>query len=123
MLQGNANPKAKDYNSLVDYTWTDDHVIELRIPWLLIQAKDPSQREFIGDLYKDGKEASSKVDNIYIGVVFVDKDGKVVKSLPETKDHILPALSAYSWEQWQTPKYDERLKQSYYILQKLFKAY
>ena len=123
LLQGNANPKAEDYNSLVDYTWTDDNVIELRIPWLLIQAKDPSQREFMGDIYKDGKEASTKVDNINIGAVFVDQEGNVVKSLPKTNDHVLPALTAYSWDKWQTPKHEERLKQSYYILQKLFKDY
>ena len=123
LLQGNANPEAKDYDSLVDYTWTDDNVIELRIPWLLIQAKDPSQREFIGNLYKDGDKAAVKVDNIYIGALFVDKENNVVQSMPAATNGILPPLSAYTWETWQVPKYEERLKQSYYILQKLFKSY
>ncbi|KPN89464.1 hypothetical protein [Lysinibacillus sp. ZYM-1] len=123
LLQGNANPKGKDYNFLVDYTWTDDNVIELRIPWLLIQAKDPSQREFIGDLYKDGDTASIKVDNIYVGALFVDKENNVIQSLPVANHHVLPPLSAYTWETWQSPKYEERLKQSYYMLQDLFKAY
>lgn len=123
LLHGNANPEAKDYNSLVDYTWTENNVVELRIPWLLIQSKDPSQREFMGDLYKDGEKASVKVDNIYIGALFVDKEGKVIQSLPEAKNHVLPPLTAYSWEKWETPKYQERLKQSYFILQKLFKEY
>jgi len=123
LLQGNANPEAKDYNSLVDYTWTENNVVELRIPWLLIQSKDPSQREFMGDLYKDGEKASVKVDNIYIGALFVDKEGKVIQSLPEAKNHVLPPLTAYSWEKWETPKYQERLKQSYFILQKMFKEY
>ncbi|WP_107924169.1 hypothetical protein [Lysinibacillus parviboronicapiens] len=123
LLEGNANPEAKAYNSLVDYTWSDNNVIELRIPWLLIQAKDPSQREFMGDLYKNGELASIKVDNIYIGAVFVDKEGTVVQSLPEADNQLLPALSAYTWDAWQTPKYEERLKQSYYILQDLFKEY
>jgi len=123
LLYGNANPEAKDYNSLVDYTWTENNVVELRIPWLLIQSKDPSQREFMGDLYKDGEKASVKVDNIYIGALFVDKEGKVIQSLPEARNHVLPPLTAYSWEKWETPKYQERLKQSYFILQKLFKEY
>ncbi|MCT1540314.1 MULTISPECIES: hypothetical protein [Lysinibacillus] len=123
LLQGNANPEAKDYDSLVDYTWTDDNVIELRIPWLLIQAKDPSQREFIGNLYKDGDKAAVKVDNIYIGALFVDKENNVVQSMPAASNGVLPPLSTYTWETWQVPKYEERLKQSYYILQKLFKAY
>ena len=98
-------------------------MVELRIPWLLIQSKDPSQREFMGDLYKDGEKASVKVDNIYIGALFVDKEGKVIQSLPEAKNHVLPPLTAYSWGKWETPKYQERLKQSYFILQKMFKEY
>ncbi|MFJ7367926.1 hypothetical protein ACIQVU_00545 [Lysinibacillus sp. NPDC098008] len=123
LLQGNANPEAEDYNSLVDYTWTDDHVIELRIPWLLIQAKDPSQREFMGDLYQEGESASVKVDHIYMGALFVDKENHVVQSIPAANQGVLPPLAAYTWETWQTPIYQERLKQSYYILQKLFKDY
>ncbi|CAM5334482.1 Glycosyl transferase family 2 OS=Lysinibacillus sphaericus OX=1421 GN=LS41612_05160 PE=4 SV=1 [Lysinibacillus sphaericus] len=121
LLQGNANPEASNYNSLVDYTWTDDNVIELRIPWLLLQSKDPSQREFMGDLYANGETASVKVDNIFVGVVFVDEEGKVVQSLPKSTNNVLPALDSYSWDTWQQPKYNERLKQSYYILQKVFK--
>lgn len=123
LLEGNANPEAEDYNSLVDYTWTDDHVIELRIPWLLIQSKDPSQREFIGDLYMNGDTAAIKVNQIYIGALFVDEAGKVVKSLPSIKNSVLLPLTAYTWDTWQVPQYKERLKQSYYILQKLFEDY
>ncbi|MDQ0063277.1 hypothetical protein [Paenibacillus harenae] len=122
LMQGNANPEAEDYNSLVDYNWSDD-VIELRIPWLLIQAKDPSQREFVGNLHKDGVEASVKVEQIYIGAVFVDDDNQVVDSLPKATGKVLPELEAYTWETWQLPKSKERLKQSYSILQKLFEAY
>lgn len=122
LMQGNANPEAEDYNSLVDYNWSE-HVIELRIPWLLIQAKDPSQREFVGNIHKDHEEASVKVENIYIGAIFVDDDNQVVDSLPKATGGVLPALEAYSWDTWQVPKFKERLKQSYYILQKLFEVY
>ena len=123
LIAGNANPEADDYNSLVDYSWTNDHVIELRIPWLLIQSKDPSQREFIGDLYRDGATAAVKVDQLYIGVLFVNEVGEVVESMPAIQNNVVPALTAYSWDTWQVPKYNERLKQSYYILQKLFDGY
>ncbi|GLC89755.1 hypothetical protein [Lysinibacillus piscis] len=123
LLQGNANPEATDYNSLVDFTWTADNTIELRIPWLLIQAKDPSQREFMGDFYRDGASAAVKVDEIYMGAVFVDKDGKVIDSLPETTNGMLAPLAPYTWDTWQMPKSTERLKQSYFILQKLFADY
>ena len=121
LIEGNAYPEAKEYNSLVDYSWTDDNVIELRIPWLLIQSRDPSQREFIGDLYRDGETATIKVDQIYIGALFVDEAGNVRDSMPKIENNVLPPLAAYSWNTWEVPKYKERLKQSYYMLQKLFK--
>ncbi|WP_042478080.1 hypothetical protein [Bacillus ndiopicus] len=123
LMQGNANPESEDYNSLVDYAWTQDDVIELRLPWLLIQSKDPSQREFIGNIHRDGVEAAVKVDEIFIGAVFVDDEGRVVDSLPEVQQGELGPLSSYTWETWQMPKWDERLKQSYFILQKLFANY
>ncbi|NMM52772.1 hypothetical protein [Paenibacillus aquistagni] len=69
-IKGNANPEAKDYNSLVDYSISKDGVLELRIPWLLIQAKDPSQKEFMGDFYKEGSEASLFVEGIKAGAWF-----------------------------------------------------
>lgn len=75
----------------------------------------------MGDLYANGETASVKVDNIFVGVVFVNEEGKVVQSLPKATNNILPALDSYSWDTWQQPKYNERLKQSYYILQKVFK--
>ena len=123
LLEGNANSEAEAYNSLVDYSWTDHDIIELRIPWLLIQSRDPSQREFIGDLYKDGDMASLNVDEIYLGVLFVDEAGNVQDSLPKIENNLLPPLTSYKWDNWDVPRYKERLKQSYYILQKLFEEF
>jgi hypothetical protein len=36
------------------------------------------------------------------------------------ENNALNPLSAYSWDNWDIPKYEERLKQSYYIIQHLF---
>lgn len=47
LRQGNGNPEAEDYDSLADYYISENGVVEMRIPWLLLQAKDPSQKEFI----------------------------------------------------------------------------
>lgn len=118
LRQGNGNPNSSDYDSLTDYAWKDN-VLEIRIPWLLLQAKDPSQREFIGDLYENGLESSRKADGISIGVVF-EKEGKLVSSIPEAKDGEIK-LSPYTWKAWDKPQYKERLKQSYYIMQDAFK--
>lgn len=122
LLKGNGNPDSKDYHSLADYT-IKDGVLELRIPWLLIQAKDPSRKEFIGDLYSDGTSASVHVDEIYIGALLLGDGGQIIESLPSLTDEEMSDLNGYTWENWQEPKYEERLKQSYYIIQDLFSGY
>lgn len=117
LREGNGNPESDDYDSLADYQWNDDK-LEVRIPWLLLQSKDPSQREFIGDLQKDGETATVKVENISLGVVF-EKDDKVTSSIPEMADNEL-SLLPYSWDTWNEPQYSERLKESYYIMKDAF---
>ncbi len=120
LRKGNANPDSKDYDSLADFYVNDEGVLELRIPWLLIQSKDPSKKEFIGDVHKDGLEASTLVDEIYIGALYVNDQGAVLDSFPGMENDVLDKLRAYSWEDWELPKYEERLKQSYYIIRDLF---
>ena len=120
LREGNANPDSKDYDSLADFYINDEEILELRIPWLLIQARDPSQKEFIGDVYKDGLEASRFVDEIYIGALYIDDKGTVLDSFPSIENNVLSSLSAYSWDNWEKPQYKERLKESYYIIRDLF---
>ncbi|WP_232423500.1 MULTISPECIES: hypothetical protein [Bacillus] len=121
LRQGNGNPKSKDYDSLADYFInTNDGIIEIRIPWLLIQAKDPSQKEFIGDLYKNGFETTTIIDQLNIGVLFENENGIIKDSFPAINNNQLSAMNGYTWKKWDKPLYQERLKQSYYIIQKLW---
>lgn len=122
-IEGNGNPASKSYDSLADYHVNEDGMIELRIPWLLIHAKDPSQKEFIGDLYEEGIEASKKVEEIYIGALFLNDEDEVMEAFPSMKKQTVGQLKGYTWENWDEPLSEERLKQSYYILQKLFANY
>ncbi|WP_153730284.1 hypothetical protein [Sporosarcina obsidiansis] len=119
LKEGNGNPESNDYDSLADYKIRDGQ-LELRIPWLLIQSKDPSQKEFIGNLAKDGEQASVKVEDIGIGALFVDNDGEVLDTFPQQSGSKISALKRYTWDNWDQPLYEERLKQSYYIMQKTF---
>ena len=120
LREGNANPDSKDYDSLADFCVNAEGGLELRIPWLLIQSKDPSKKEFIGNICQDGIEASKFVDEIYIGALYVDDKGTVLDSFPGIENNVLNELNAYSWDNWDIPEYKERLKQSYYIIQDLF---
>ncbi|SIT72121.1 hypothetical protein [Edaphobacillus lindanitolerans] len=121
LKEGNGNPEAGNYDSLADYHM-EKGMLELRIPWLLIQAKDPSLKEFMGDLAKDGEQASVVIDRIGLGALFVGEDGRVNDSFPAMKDGVLGKLDGYSWEEWHEPKYEERLKQSYWIMKKTFEG-
>ena len=122
LKKGNGNPSHEDYDSLADY-YIGEKGVELRIPWLLVRAKDPSQKEFTGDLYRDGMEASKFVEEIFIGALFVNERGEVVDSYPSMEKNILPPMKSYTWDNWDTPQSTERLKQSYYLVKKLFEEY
>lgn len=107
LTEGISDPNDPLYNSLADYYETDQ-VIELRIPYLLLNIMDPSTKvrmaNFKGKFVFEGE----KFEEIYIGV---GSESRTV------------LLSPYTWNNWHMPTYHERLKQSYYIVKEVFKAY
>ena len=68
LTYGNGNPQSEKYNSLSDFI-VKDNSIEVRLPWALFNIKDPSKKEIMGDMWKDGLESSEQIDNIRVGVV------------------------------------------------------
>lgn len=113
---GIADPADSAYDSLNDWYYEEDTgILEIRIPWMLLNAKDPSQLEFMGDMRKEGLDSSITIKGIEAAVVLTDKNGKLTDSFKVNE----PA--SYSWAPWDMPESQERLKQSYYILQNLFK--
>ena len=100
---------SKNYDSLADFNINGDD-IEIRIPWQLLNIMDPSSKMNMDDLYINGIQPKS-MDGIYVGGVLI-RDGVASENLDFEK---------YDWNKWETPTYHERLKPSYYILQKAFK--
>lgn len=124
LKKGNGNPESPEYDSLADYYINEsDGFIEIRLPWFLLNAKDPSQKEFMGDMYKDGIESSVFIDELYIGALYVNSDGELIDSFPSLSNEKLSKLKGYSWENWDEPQFEERLKQSYYIIKELYERY
>jgi hypothetical protein len=122
---GNGDPRSTQYDSLTDINFNPEtNVIEVRIPWALLNVKDPSQREVMGDVWSvKGLENSKFVNGLKIGAIITDKDNEVIQSYPQLINGTLPSseFREYSWETWELPSHHERLKQSYYILQELYK--
>lgn len=121
LKEGVGNPESKDYDSLADY-----HIngksgrIEIRIPWLLLNAKDPSQKEIMGDLWSGGMEASEFISSIEVSVA-MGKEKELLGTLPEKSgNRETQRLIPYRWENWDSPSYRERLKVSYDIFRNFF---
>lgn len=92
---------APEYNSIADYYYQDD-VMEIRIPWLLLNFRDPSRKEIEDDFWKNGGLSGRNVEGIWIGTA-------------ETAQ-----MQEYRWENWDYYPYFERLRKSYTIMQKLY---
>lgn len=93
------------YHSLADFYYQGD-ILEVRIPWLMLNFRDPSGKEIEDDFWKNEYYSGIQVDGIAIGVA--DETQKNVK------------MGEYQWEDWDQYPYFERLRKSYYILQEYF---
>ncbi|MEK3766860.1 hypothetical protein [Solibacillus sp. FSL K6-4121] len=116
LRKGNGNPESRDYDSLADYEINEEEgIVEIRIPWLLLNFTDPSRREVWADLYANEEMTTEITDGIEVGLLLVENE-EVKLSVPDNKSD----LKSYTWEEWALLEYKERLKESYYILQEKF---
>lgn len=106
LRRGTADPGAADYDSLADYA-LGDGVMELRLPWMLLNVTDPSSRLIVGDLYQNDAVVSVPAGDFRIGIYQDGYRGEVT-------------TSRFSWDGWEQPAYHERLKVSYSILAEYF---
>ncbi len=119
---GNSDPISPYYDSNADILGPgEDPIIEMRIPWLLLNFKDPSRRMITGDIWTDGLKAEVKKDGIKFALVTHTKEeGKILISstFPERKNDQIGSddMLLHSWEEWDLPIYHERLKTSYNIV-------
>ena len=108
LLYGNANPESQEFNSLADFCSSGDY-IEIKLPWQLMNFADPSKME-IHDDYYDGNYGIEyiDIDKMYAGIGMGDKRIE------------LDEIKLQGWGNKVT--YHERLKQSYFIMQGLWKG-
>ncbi|MFR5875044.1 MAG: family 2 glycosyl transferase [Eubacterium sp.] len=108
---GISDPESKDYYSLSDF-YEKDGIIEIRIPWQLLNFTDPSSGKIMDDFYTQQSITSTTFNGFKIGYGILSKNNK---SQP------IEVNGEYDYDKWGTnPTYHERLKKSYYILQKGF---
>jgi len=116
LTYGIGNPEVNGSTSLADF-YLKNGTLELRLPWLMLNVKDPSQKEIMGDVWsKTGLESSKTIESISLKIGVTDKEQNLVELLPDRGDWV-----TYTWGNWDKPVYHERLKKSYDYLQKTFK--
>lgn len=105
LTYGNGNHASKDFNSLSDFI-IGEGVVEVRIPWQLLNVMNPADKLIMDDLYVTDGINPVTISNMYFGV------GNVNESSIN--------MEYYGWYKWELPTYHERLKESYYILKEEF---
>lgn len=106
LTYGISDPDSSAFNSLADF-YAGNGVIELRIPWLLFNVRDPGTKNIIADWNKTGAVTGQTIESFAFAVCSDQSAGEV-------------PFGSYTWESWDLPTYHERLKKSYSIVQTLF---
>lgn len=110
---------SSEYNfSNSNWYWNkNDKILEIRIPWHLLNVSDPSSLSVLDDKAGTGEIESSETDGFNVYSYISDKQDKNVIQIPEDKSDF------YVWKKWETPEYKTRFKKSYYMFQELFHSF
>lgn len=118
---GTANPSNENFDSLTDISISDNHkTVEIRIPWQLLNVKDPSTREIMGNLYESGLTGSLKIGGINVAAAATN-GSNITSILPKNESGVLEQSVRFNWKEWEQPQFYERTKISYGIMKEAFK--
>jgi len=122
---GSLDRKHPEFDSLADF-FVNGNMIEMRIPWGLINFTDPSSGSILWKTAEgmtvpsDGIRfvaVSYKPDEGALGAVNTGRDTNVTDHLPRQLTR--KGMPVFSWTKWNTPIYHSYLKSSYYTYQKI----
>ena len=111
-------------STLSDWYWDRaTGMLQLRLPWNLINVGDPSSGTVLYDKASSGQVGTAPSDGFRVGVVVLDRlTTAPVASLPEGRDGrwSRPHFPSWHWATWTTPRYHSALKPVYDSLQTLW---
>lgn len=131
LKQGSSDPEAPDFSSLSSWQYQGD-TVEMRIPWMLLGFSDPSSLQVIDySPIEDRRTFKTKKIEAITLLPWITERTKTeqsesnspTKQLKEGQSGEVLRLdnaATYTWEPWETVKYSERLKKSYYAMQEFF---
>jgi len=106
-VHGINNPSHRNFNSLADFSF-GDNLVEIRIPWALLNFFDPSTMQVHDDYFDNFGVEGLSINNIYIGVAHSNSNHVDMSPIP-----------LYAWRG--SLQIHERLKASYYIMQETWR--
>jgi peptidoglycan/xylan/chitin deacetylase (PgdA/CDA1 family) len=102
-------------NSLADW-YARDRVIELRLPWALLNVSDPSSFQVLqDDPLADGIQSATTPGFAFSAFIADKATPGAIAALPAARGGVLQFTRRWRWRGWEQPAYEERLKQSYDI--------
>ena len=117
LTHGIGDPASEYFNSLADFSFGEgvgenfgENLVEIRLPWMLLNFYDPSLMQVHDDyFYRFGVEGLG-ISEIYIGVTAMESESDPVPMSP---------IPLQGWGD--NVEFHERLKQSYFIIQELWR--
>lgn len=109
LSHGNGNPSSQEFNSLADFNKKGD-ALEIRIPWMLLNIKNPLKKIAQDDFYSQGMESQITIKDIGLSFNYSKDDESLIS------ENIRYKLPSYK-----NIKYHSRLKKSYKIVQEYWK--
>ncbi|HMS65874.1 MAG TPA: polysaccharide deacetylase family protein [Ignavibacteria bacterium] len=101
-----------------NWYWNEkDKILEMRIPWLMLNVSDPSSKRVLDDVKGTGEIESSDTEGFHIYSFITDKQDRNVIKIPDEKSNF------FEWEKWEIPEYKTRFKKSYFMFQELFAGF
>lgn len=114
LINGNTNTESEEFNSIADYYYNEkDKFLEVRIPYGLINFKDPSKKEIL-NLNKE----PVKINYIKFALSVSNKTKKD-DFIKYPKNNFF----AYTWDNWDELNFNKRLKLSTDIIKETFSKY
>jgi hypothetical protein len=101
-------------------------LLELRIPWDLLNVTDPSTRTLLSDPKTEGHFGTVTAGDFHVGVLFYSKGSKptIIGALPALQQGSWPArvFTGWRWPGWTEPRSHARLKPVYDSIRTLWRA-
>lgn len=89
-------------------------LLEIRIPWMLLNVTDPSTRTLLYETAPGDGFGTAKAESWHVGVLVLDREGHEIAALPRIdQTWKLSAFVPWRWEGWTTPRYHQRMKPAY----------